>query len=141
MQLEAGAVYDGKVTGITKFGAFVELEPGVVGMVHISEISTTYVDQVESYLTLGQEVKVKLLALGEGKKISLSIKRVAAEGDAPQREQRPPREPEKKAEPLTEEEKLDDMIKKFKQASEEKILALKRSNEGKRGGGYSSRKR
>lgn len=75
MQLEVGKIYEGKVTGITKFGAFVELEKGTTGMVHISEIANTYVNEIKDHLTEGQTVKVKVLSLGEGGKISLSIKK------------------------------------------------------------------
>ena len=50
MQLAIGDVLEGKVTGITKFGAFVELEPGKTGMVHISEVSTDYVEDISQYL-------------------------------------------------------------------------------------------
>ena len=75
MQLEVGKIYEGKVTGITKFGAFVELEKGTTGMVHISEIANTYVNEIKDHITEGQQVKVKVLALGEGGKISLSIKK------------------------------------------------------------------
>ena len=46
MQLEVGNILEGKVTGITKFGAFVELEPGTTGMVHISEVSSTFVKDI-----------------------------------------------------------------------------------------------
>lgn len=75
MQLEVGKIYEGKVTGITKFGAFVELEKGTTGMVHISEIANTYVNEIKDHITEGQQVKVKVLSLGEGGKISLSIKK------------------------------------------------------------------
>lgn len=75
MQLEVGKIYEGKVTGITKFGAFVELEKGTTGMVHISEIANTYVSEIKDHLTEGQTVKVKVLSLGEGGKIGLSIKK------------------------------------------------------------------
>lgn len=75
MELEIGKIYEGKVTGITKFGAFVELEKGTTGMVHISEIANTYVNEIKDHIQEGQEVKVKVLSLGEGGKISLSIKR------------------------------------------------------------------
>lgn len=75
MQLEVGKILEGKVTGITKFGAFVELEPGTVGMVHISEVSSTYVNDINEILKIGQTVTVKVLSIGEDKKISLSIKR------------------------------------------------------------------
>jgi S1 RNA binding domain protein len=47
MQVEIGKIYEGKVTGITKFGAFVEIEQGVTGMVHISEVANTYVNEIK----------------------------------------------------------------------------------------------
>lgn len=75
MQHEVGSIVEGKVTGITKFGAFVELEGGSVGMVHISEISQSYVNDISDYLKEQQVVKVKILNIGEDGKISLSIKR------------------------------------------------------------------
>ena len=61
MQLEKGNIVDGKVTGITKFGAFVDIGDGKVGLVHISEVSSTFVKEVSDYLSEGQEVKVKIL--------------------------------------------------------------------------------
>ena len=75
MQLDVGKIYEGKVTGITKFGAFVELEPGTTGMVHISEVANTFVNEIKDHLTEGQEVKVKVLSVGDDGKISLSIKK------------------------------------------------------------------
>ena len=75
MQLEVGKIVEGKVTGITKFGAFVELETGEVGMVHISEVAPTYVNDISEHLQVGQTVKVKVLAINDDKKISLSIKK------------------------------------------------------------------
>lgn len=86
MQLEVGKILEGKVTGITKFGAFVELEPGTVGMVHISEISNTYVNDINEILKNGQTVTVKVLSIGEDKKISLSIKRAMAPAPGQNRE-------------------------------------------------------
>ena len=99
MQLEVGKIYEGKVTGITKFGAFVELEKGTTGMVHISEIANTYVNEIKDHITEGQQVKVKVLSLGEGGKISLSIKKAMpaperkpgqrqGQGGAPRRDNR-----------------------------------------------------
>ena len=74
MQVEVGAVLEGKVTGITKFGAFVDLGEGKTGMVHISEIAHAYVSDINEYLTIGQDVKVKIIAMDQGK-INLSIKK------------------------------------------------------------------
>ena len=74
-QLEVGAVLEGKVTGITKFGAFVELPGGKTGMVHISEVAPTYVKEIRDYVTENQTVKVKVLSIGDDGRVSLSIKK------------------------------------------------------------------
>lgn len=81
MQIEVGSILEGKVTGIMKFGAFVELPDGKSGMVHISEISNTYVENVSDFLTVGQEVRVKVITINEQGKIGLSIKKLAAPGE------------------------------------------------------------
>lgn len=75
MQLEVGNILEGKVTGITNFGAFIDLSDGLTGMVHISEVAPTYVSQIRDHLKIGQEVKVRVLSIGEDGKISLSIKK------------------------------------------------------------------
>ncbi len=75
MHFEVGSILDGKVTGITKFGAFVDLSDGKTGMVHISEVAPTYVKDIKDHLTENQTVKVKVLNIGEDGKISLSIKK------------------------------------------------------------------
>ena len=85
MQLEVGKIYEGKVTGITKFGAFVELEPGTTGMVHISEVANTFVNEIKDHLTEGQQVKVKVLNVTDDGKISLSIKK-AVDNPPPRRD-------------------------------------------------------
>ena len=77
MSVEVGQVCKGKVTGIQSFGAFVALEgeQGTQGLVHISEVSNTYVKDINEFLTVGQEVEVKVIKLDEAsKKISLSIR-------------------------------------------------------------------
>ena len=74
MEYEVGAVLEGKVTSITKFGAFVALEGGRSGLVHISEIANTYVNDVHDFLQEGQTVRVKVLSTENGK-INLSIKK------------------------------------------------------------------
>lgn len=75
MQHEVGKIVEGKVTGITKFGAFVELEGGEVGMVHISEVAATYVEDINEHLKEQQKVNVKILSINDDGKISLSIKK------------------------------------------------------------------
>ena len=81
MQLEVGSIVQGKVSGIAKFGAFVDLPDGKVGMVHISEVASVYVNDINEHLKEGQEVKVKVLSIGDDGKISLSIKK--AQDNAP----------------------------------------------------------
>jgi len=145
MNLEVGMIVEGKVTGITKFGAFVDLDGGKTGMVHISEVAPTYVNDIKDYLTEGQTVKVKIITIGDDGKISLSIRKAMPQQRKPQSSQgrsgMPPKQqspsrpgnfewqPPKKTEPMS----LDDMINKFKQASDEKMSDLKRM-ENKRGG-------
>ncbi|MCQ2514197.1 MAG: S1 RNA-binding domain-containing protein [Ruminococcus sp.] len=86
MAIEVGMVLEGKVSGITKFGAFVDLPDSKTGMVHISEVAPTFVNEISEFVQVGQTVKVKVLGLNEGK-ISLSIKQAL-----PKEQQRRPRE-------------------------------------------------
>lgn len=141
MQLEVGNIIEGKVTGITKFGAFVELPGGKTGMVHISEVSTTYVKEISDHLAENQTVKVKVLSISEDGKVSLSIKKCQ---DNPP----PPPQPQQKR-PFTprgenrgwqpkrvipnENMSFEDMLTKFKQTSEDKMSDLKRNNDVRRG--------
>ena len=79
MELTVGTIYDGKVTGITKFGAFVALPGGKSGMVHISEVANAYVEDIKQYLSEGQEVKVKLIGIDPQGRVNLSIKKALPE--------------------------------------------------------------
>ena len=74
MEPEVGSILEGKVTAIMKFGAFVALGNGKSGLVHISEIANTFVNDVHDFLQEGQTVKVKVLSTENGK-INLSIKK------------------------------------------------------------------
>ena len=74
-EIEVGAILEGKVTGITKFGAFVSLPGGKSGLVHISEIAYSYVSDVSDHLSEGQDVKVKVISIDENNRINLSIKK------------------------------------------------------------------
>lgn len=82
MQLEIGKIYSGKVKGITQYGAFVDIEGGGTGMVHISEIANTYVSDIREHLTEDQEVRVKVIGINEAGKVSLSIKKASDNGEA-----------------------------------------------------------
>ncbi len=75
MAFEVGQIVEGKVTGIVGYGAFVDIGDGVSGMVHISEIASTYVNDIRDHLEIGQQVKVLVLDVHEDGKIALSIKR------------------------------------------------------------------
>ncbi len=144
MQLEVGSVLEGKITGITKFGAFVDIGEGKTGMVHISEISSTYVTEITDHVKENQQVKVRVLSIGEDGKIRLSMKKL--NGDEPEakparREIRQEREPrgenmlgKRSNQPMS----FEDMLTKFKQSSDEKMSDLKRNMDSKRGG-YSRR--
>lgn len=139
MQVEVGAVLEGKVTGITKFGAFVELEPGKTGMVHISEVANTYVKEIRDHISEGQSVKVKVLSIGEDGKISLSIKKAVAPAPRAPRQPAAPGRPgnfewQSSSSRRNNNESFEDMMSRFKQQSDEKISDLKRSVDGKHGG-------
>ena len=71
MELEVGSIVDGKVTRLAAFGAFVALEGGKTGMIHISEVSAGFVRDLHDYLTEGQTVRVKVIKIDENRRISL----------------------------------------------------------------------
>ena len=75
MQLTIGQIVEGKITGITNFGVFADLGEGKTGMVHISEVARTYVNDIKEFVKTGDVVKMKVLNIGEDGKVSLSIKR------------------------------------------------------------------
>ncbi len=137
MQLEVGAVLEGKVTGITKFGAFVELPDKKTGMVHISEVASTYVKEIRDFITEGQEVKVKVLSIGEDGKISLSMKKAAPpapRSSAPRRQAFSGRPDNVEWNSTPRSESFEDMMSRFKATSDEKFSDLKRSMDSKHGG-------
>ena len=149
MQLEVGTVLEGKVTGITKFGAFVALPDGKSGLIHISEVANTFVSDVHDYLSEGQAVKVKVLSISPDGKISLSAKRAEAPQSAPERQNRP-RAAERprtetapgsrvKWEPYVPERSADqgfeDKLKQFMQESDKKMSGNKLYEQQKKGRG------
>ena len=155
MQIEEGAIVSGKVTGLTDFGAFVELEGGKTGMIHISEVAPNYVKDIREHVSVGQEVKAKIISVTPDGKISLSIRKLTEQPkEKEQRPQRPPQKPrtEKRsapnvwngqkssAPPAGEKQSFEDMMARFKAISDEKMTDLKRASDSKRGSaGYSRR--
>ena len=124
MELTVGTIYDGKVTGITKFGAFVALPGGKSGMVHISEVANAYVEDIKQDLSEGQEVKVKLIGIDPQGRVNLSIKKALPEQPRPARQERPRQPapaPVRSTLQKTGDLSFEDKLKHFMQASESKI--------------------
>lgn len=160
MEPQVGSILEGKVTSITKFGAFVALEGGRSGLVHISEIANTFVNDVHDFLEEGQTVKVLVLSTENGK-INLSIKKTLPQQERSGfRPQRPasarPAGPRPAAHPVASgsahpprasfsrggqtlppsaDQSFEDKLKQFLSSSEGKMADLNRSIDGKRGGG------
>lgn len=132
MAYEIGSILEGKVTGITKFGVFVSFPDGKSGMVHISEVASTFVKEIRDYVSENQAVKVKVVNITDDGKIALSMKRVQEVPVKEIKTTRPPMQIEwsnKNSDSLSFEDKLN----KFKQDSDEKMLDLKHYMDGKRG--------
>lgn len=126
MEFGVGSILQGKVTGITKFGAFVSLPDGKSGLVHISEIAYTYVNDVSEHLKEGQEVTVKVIGIDQSGRINLSIKKALP--PPPRSAQRvgqhgggySPR-PAAPREPAT----FEDRLKQFMQQSDSKLSEIR----------------
>ena len=84
MEISVGAILEGTIKSITKFGAFVTLPGGRSGLVHISEIAHSYVENVSDFLSEGQTVKVKVVNIDEAGRINLSIKKATPPPPRPQ---------------------------------------------------------
>ena len=136
MALEVGQIVEGKVSGITGFGAFIDLPDGATGLVHISEVARNYVKDINEHLSVGQEVKVKVLSLDEKGKISLSIKK-AQENNFRRAASVPfsgkPAEIDWNSENNQKDMSFEDMMASFKQSSDARMLDIKRNVESKRG--------
>jgi len=126
MDFEEGAILSGKITGITKFGAFVTVAPGKSGLVHISEISNTYVSDVRTHLAEGQEVMVKIIGVDQSGRLNLSIK---ATTTAPPEE--PRRQPQQRTHEAPSEPSFEDKLKRFMQDSDNKMSGLKQYSDKK----------
>lgn len=137
MDLTVGNIYEGKVTGITGFGAFVQLAPGKSGMVHISEVANTYVDDIKKHIHEGETVKVKLIGIDQNGRINLSIKKAlpqeekSAPAPAEARQTAPAAEGavlEKSADSV-----FEDKLRMFMQRSESKMSDLRMQKDRRSG--------
>lgn len=146
MEFGVGSILEGKVTGITKFGAFVSLPEGKSGLVHISEIAYSYVNDVKDHLKEGQEVKVKVIGIDENGRINLSIKKAMDPPPRPAGQGRPGGRPgghsgggfrgkPAPAEPTT----FEDRLKQFMASSDSKLSEI-RAADNRRGSRRGGRK-
>lgn len=169
MAIEVGNVFEGRVTGVKPFGAFVALPEGRVGMVHISEVSNEFVQDIAAVLHDGDIVKVQVINIAPDGKIALSIKRLLPPPPRPAREGRgpaggprsggprpggpregghfgagrdsAPRVWQPKAPVRSDNMSFEDMMSRFKSQSEEKMADLDHETNNRRGGGYAPRGR
>ena len=130
MELAVGSIVEGKVTGITKFGAFVTLPNGKSGLVHISEIANTYVSDVHDHLTQGQTVNVKILSMDDAGKISLSIKK-ALEPAARPAASRPASAARRASSGPKEPQTFEEKLKAFMADSDSKISGIRQYSDRK----------
>lgn len=143
MAIEVGSIVEGEVTGITNFGAFLQLPEGKTGLIHISEVSNVYVKDVHDFLKEHQKVKAKVVSIDARGKIGLSLKQLEEKPEAPAKPVKPKVNsvPEKKvphqAAPLS----FEDKLSKFMKDSDDRLLDLRRNTESKRGGRGASRER
>ncbi len=138
--IEVGGIVEGTVTGITNFGAFVELPGGKVGLIHISEIADVYVRDVKDYVKEQDKIKVKVLSVDDRGKIGLSLRQLTAPAApvAPVAPRRPPMENRRfRPQPsLT----FEDKLTRFLKDSDDRLNELKRSTDSKRGGRGANRR-
>ncbi|MEB6551170.1 S1 domain-containing RNA-binding protein [Heyndrickxia sporothermodurans] len=129
MSIEVGSKLQGKVTGITNFGAFVELPEGSTGLVHISEVDDNYVKDINEHLKVGDEVLVKVINEKDGK-IGLSIRKAK---EQTQSQTHRPRQ-NKPNNNFRTKENFEQKMARFLKDSEDRLSSLKRNTESKRGG-------
>lgn len=132
MTLQVGNILEGTVINITNFGAFVDIS-GKTGLVHISEISDAYVKDIRKHLKEQDKVKVKVIAIDDDGKISLSIR----QANVLKKSVKPVEIDWEYEKRKTASANFEDRLAKFMKDSEERIQDIKKSQESKRSGGYS----
>ena len=137
MPLNVGEIVEGKITGITNFGLFLDLGEGKSGLVHISEVARNFVNDINELFKVNDTVKAKVLNIGEDGKISLSIKRALESEKTGQKFQKKERRTYEQPKPdgsytwmpkKNEPASFEEMMNRFKQQSDEKFSDLKRKN-------------
>jgi S1 RNA binding domain protein len=153
MAYDIGSVMEGTVVEIARFGAFVKLSGGKTGLVHISEISDKFVQEVSDYLSIGAHVLVKIISIDEKRRIQLSMKALTpqdAEAYEKQQAERieerkrrqeerpdtggdPPPRHERDSSSAKPEDSFEKKLRSFMRQSEDRLVDVKRSIESKRG--------
>ncbi len=141
MSIEVGEKVKGKVSGITNFGAFIDLGDKKTGLVHISEISNGFVKDIHDVLSVGDEVTVLVTSIGDDGKIGLSIRKAEdkPKEDKGERGHSSNRSAQKKTQTRkqdtgNEKQDFDALMNSFLKESDDRLSSLKRNTEGKRGG-------
>lgn len=142
MAIEVGQKINGKITGLANFGAFIDLGNNKTGLVHISEVSDKFIENIKDELKVGQEITVKVLSIADDGKIALSIRKAQENAEENSSESKPskPSKPKKdnrsnnKHQNKGEKQDFDAMMSSFLKDSEDRLSSLKRNNESKRGG-------
>jgi S1 RNA binding domain protein len=145
MSIEVGSKLQGKVTGITNFGAFVELPEGATGLVHISEVADNYVKDINDHLKVGDVVEVKVINVEKDGKIGLSIKKAKDKPEGQGQSSYTPRPRQNRGndsrskdsrskDRFVPKENFEQKMARFLKDSEDRLSTLKRSTETKRGG-------
>lgn len=141
MAIEVGQKINGKITGLANFGAFIDLGNNKTGLVHISEVSDKFIENIKDELEVGQEVTVKVLSIADDGKIALSIRKAQENAEKNSSSSKPskPSKPKKdnrsnKHQNKGKKQDFDAMMSSFLKDSEDRLSSLKRNNESKRGG-------
>lgn len=146
MVIVVGEIYEGVVTGVTKFGAFVKLQDGTTGLVHISEVADTYVKEISDFIKIGDEVKAKVVSVGDNGKMGLSIKQAMPKPVAPPRPKYNAPRDNFQSRPQynnnnsnynnqnhNNQNQFEDKLAEFMKNSNEKLTQLKRHQDGRKG--------
>lgn len=136
MSLEVGKKVEGKITGLAKFGAFIDLGGNKTGLVHISEVSDKFVEDINDELKVGQIVTVEVLSIGDDGKIALSMrdKEKEAEQKAEEKKAAPKRRASNSRPKKNNSQDFDSLMDDFLKDSETRLSSLRKNTENKRGG-------
>ena len=138
MAVQVGQIVEGKIADIMNYGVFVTLEDGKNGLVHISEVSRDFVEDIHTVFQKGDIVKAKVIGIDEKGRVALSIKKALPPPERKRETGRSSREGYRKEQPVEGPASLEDMLSTFLKESDERQLYLKKNTDAKRG--YSRRR-